>query len=77
MYQQVDVELTIANGKFTVNAKTPKQLGWKVLFNKKVNSQSSNLNSEPKNIDSEKIDMQTLPALKKGELLHCKKGGVN
>lgn len=74
VYQQVDVELTIANGKFTVNAKTPKQLGWKVLFNKKINSRSSNPSREPKNIDSEKIDMQTLPVLKKGELLHCQKG---
>ena len=74
VYHQVDVELTIANGKFTVNAKTPKQWGWKVLFNKKGSSRPSNNSNEPTKINAENMDTQTLPVLKKGDLLHCKQG---
>ena len=68
-YQQVDAELTIANGKFTVSAKTPKALGWKALF------QSSKNKKETTNKDNDnKISEQLLPVFKKGDILHCLRG---
>ena len=32
LYQQTQIELDIAQGKFTVNAKVQQQIGWKVMF---------------------------------------------
>jgi len=63
IYQQTQVELEIAQGKFTTNAKVPQQLGWKVMF------QSSKAKSS-KGADEE----QLLPQLKQGDILHCQKG---
>lgn len=60
-YNQSQIELQIAGGNFTANAKTPLDLGWKALFkqsNKKQQTQQE----------------QTLPMLKKGEALHCERG---
>jgi len=68
-YQQTQVELEIGQGKFSVNARVPQNLGWKVMFQStksKVSSQSSD----------ESFNEQTLPKLVKGEVLHCNQGEV-
>jgi len=67
IYQQTQVELLIAQGKFTTNAKVPTQLGWKVMFQSaKAKSRDAQQN------DSE----QELPKLSVGELLHCQQGYI-
>lgn len=67
IYQQTQVELLIAQGKFTTNAKVPMQLGWKVMF------QSAKVkNRQTQQDDSE----QELPKLTVGESLHCQQGHI-
>jgi len=66
-YQQTQVELDIAQGRFTVNAKVPQQQGWKVMYQGEKKSNSAN---ENQTLSSEQI----LPELSKGELLHCEQG---
>jgi len=67
IYQQTQVELLIAQGKFTTNAKVPTQLGWKVMFQ----------SSKAKNSNAQQNDSaQELPKLTVGELLHCQQGYI-
>jgi len=70
-YQQTQVELTIAQGKFTVNAKVPQQLGWKVMFQSSKAKSSGQSNSSP-----ESLSEQLLPKLTQGEILHCQQGVI-
>lgn len=59
-YQQTKLAVKIASGLFTTSAKVEQQQGWKVLFPRQDKS------SEPKDT--------FLPALTKGQVLHCKRG---
>jgi DNA topoisomerase-3 len=68
-YQQTQVELDIAQGKFTVNAKVPQQLGWKVMF-----QSSKTKNNLSPNSEQDLYSEQLLPKLNKGETLHCEQG---
>jgi len=70
-YQQTQVELTIAQGKFTVNAKVPQQLGWKVMFQSSKAKSSGQSNSS-----FESLSEQLLPKLTQGEILHCQQGVI-
>jgi DNA topoisomerase-3 len=68
-YQQTQVELEIAQGKFSVNAKVPQQLGWKIMF------QSSKTKKTPQTSnDQASFTEQLLPKLTQGEILHCQQG---
>lgn len=68
-YQQTQVELEIAQGKFSVNAKVPQQLGWKIMF------QSSKTKKTPQaSNDQASFTEQLLPKLTQGETLHCQQG---
>jgi len=68
-YHQTQVEIDIAQGKFTVNAKIPQQQGWKVMFQtaKKANSNNDNQESHTD---------QVLPELSEGDQLHCEQGSL-
>jgi len=66
IYQQTKVNLLIAGGHFTTQAKTEKQLGWKVLFPKSQKAKAAS--------DSKHEDEQTLPPLEQGQVLHCQQG---
>jgi DNA topoisomerase-3 len=68
-YQQTQVELDIAQGKFTVNAKVPQQLGWKVMFQSRKTQNNLSSNSE-----QDALSEQILPKLTQGETLHCEQG---
>ena len=68
IYQQIKVELLIAGGHFVSQAKTEKQLGWKVLFPKSNKTKSQN------KLEHENEQEQTLPPLTKGQPLHCQQG---
>jgi DNA topoisomerase-3 len=66
-FQQTSLELNIAGGIFTANAKVPTQLGWKVMFKpakKKVMA-----------TEDDKAE-QWLPILQKGDLLDCLQGEI-
>jgi len=67
IYQQTKLCLKIAGGDFITQAKTEKQLGWKVLFPK---SSKSKTNNSQQNDEQE----QTLPIVEQGQLLHCQQG---
>jgi DNA topoisomerase-3 len=69
LYQQTQVELDIAQGKFTVNAKVQQQIGWKVMFQSSKPKSNANPNSE-----HDSFSEQLLPRLKQGETLHCEHG---
>lgn len=70
-YHQTQVELEIAQGKFTVNAKVPQHLGWKVMF------QSTKAGATTKIADNqESLSEQVLPKLTQGEKLHCQRGVI-
>lgn len=60
-YTDSRAEIIIAGGLFVASARQPLSLGWKVLFQAGVEDQPSG-------------DQRGLPALKKGENLHCLKG---
>ena len=64
IYQHTKVNLLIAGGQFVSQAKTEKQLGWKVLF--PTSNKTKNSNSQ----DQE----QKLPPLTKEQILHCQHG---
>jgi DNA topoisomerase-3 len=68
IYQQTKVNLLIAGGTFTTQAKTEKQLGWKTLFPK--SKKSSSTHSDKQDQEQE----QTLPPLTSGQILHCQQG---
>jgi DNA topoisomerase-3 len=68
-YQQTQVELDIAQGKFTVNAKVPQQLGWKVMFQSRKTQNNLSSNSE-----QDALSEQILPKLTQGQTLHCEQG---
>jgi len=70
-YQQTQVDLEIAQGKFTVNAKVPQQLGWKVMFQSSKAKSSGQTSSAP-----ESLSEQLLPKLTQGETLHCQQGVI-
>ena len=59
-YQQTKLTVKIAGGVFTASTRADQQKGWKVLF-------PSNDKASPENSSS-------LPALKKGQVLHCQRG---
>lgn len=67
-YEQTKLLLNISGGEFKVNCKNPLQQGWKVLFEKSKNSVNS------KQHNSTDHDVQNLPALNKGDILHCQAG---
>ncbi|WNC73067.1 DNA topoisomerase III [Thalassotalea psychrophila] len=67
-YEQTKLLLNISGGEFKVNCKNPLQQGWKVLFKKSVSSANS------KQHNSTDHDVQNLPALIKGDILHCQAG---
>lgn len=69
IYEQTKLSLDISGGVFKVNCKNPLQQGWKVLF-KKASSETSKV----KQNDSNEQEEQQLPALNKGDILHCQKG---
>jgi len=79
IYDETQLELTIAGGLFTTSAKTEIQLGWKALFPKKTQTSSVKgsaqhsdaLNNKVLNND---IEQQTLPLLRKGDILYCLQG---
>ena len=71
LYQQTQVELDIAQGKFTVNAKVQQQIGWKVMFQ----SSKSKSNKYP-NSEQDSFSDQLLPKLKQDETLHCEQGFI-
>jgi DNA topoisomerase-3 len=66
IYQQTKVSLLIAGGHFSTQAKTEKQLGWKVLFPQSKKAKAAD--------DSNQEHEQTLPPLTSGQVLHCKQG---
>lgn len=67
IYQQTKLSLLIAGGVFVTQAKTEKQLGWKVLFPKSNKSKAA---SSSENDEQE----QTLPVVEQGQVLHCNHG---
>jgi DNA topoisomerase-3 len=71
LYQQTQVELDIAQGKFTVNAKVQQQIGWKIMF-----QSSKSKNSAQPNSEHDSFSEQLLPTLKQGEMLHCEQGFI-
>ena len=80
IYDETQLELTIAGGLFTTTAKVEVQLGWKALFPKKAKpgDQTRSNQVNPEQIlgqGSEKnSEQQTLPSLKQGDILHCQQG---
>ena len=64
-YKQTSLELTIANGLFTANAKVPSKLGWKVMF---IPAKKKVMLTE-----GDKSE-QWLPKLQQGDLLDCLQG---
>ncbi|TWX56922.1 DNA topoisomerase III [Colwellia hornerae] len=68
-YQQTQVELEIAQGKFKVNAKVPQQLGWKIMF-----QSSKTKTTSPENNEQTTFTEQLLPKLTQGETLYCPQG---
>ncbi|PMG78534.1 DNA topoisomerase III [Shewanella sp. 10N.286.51.B7] len=62
LYDETQVEVTIAGGLFTTKAKQETSLGWKQLFA---------ASDTTKKDDDE---LATLPALTQGQLLHCTQG---
>jgi DNA topoisomerase-3 len=66
IYQQTKVNLLIAGGHFTTQAKTEKQLGWKVLFPQSKKAKVAN--------NSNQEEEQVLPPLTSGQILHCLQG---
>lgn len=63
LYQQTTLTVKIANGHFSTNAKMEQQLGWKVLF--PINKT---------NKDQNEFQVNALPRLAKGQVLHCQQG---
>jgi DNA topoisomerase-3 len=59
-YQQTKLTVKIAGGVFTASTRADQQKGWKVLF--------------PSNDKSSPESSSSLPALKKGQVLHCQRG---
>jgi len=70
IYQQTKVSLLIAGGHFSTQAKTEKQLGWKVLFPQSKKNNAAN----DSNLKHEHEHEQTLPPLTSGQVLHCQQG---
>ena len=68
IYDETQVELTIAGGLFKTSAKTEKQLGWKTLFQSHKNQQNQQETNE--NATTE----QKLPPLQQDDILHCHHG---
>ena len=59
-YQQTKLTVKIAGGLFTASTKMMQQLGWKALF--------------PSNDKSPNEEINTLPVLQQGQILHCQRG---
>lgn len=72
IYQQTQVELEISQGKFTVNAKVPQQLGWKAIFQSSKAKNTANESSK-----SDVFTEQLLPKLTQGETLNCLNGEIS
>ena len=65
-YHETEVEVEIEGGLFKTKAKQEKSLGWKQLFPKSSNSASQG--------EHEGEDLQALPPLIKGQILHSGRG---
>ncbi|MEW8420144.1 MAG: DNA topoisomerase III [Candidatus Thiodiazotropha endolucinida] len=70
-YQECEIQLEIAGGRFIAKSRVPKNLGWKKLFEKKT-TQNQKGNSQEEQNDAHMN--ATLPEVKKGETLLCRKG---
>ncbi|MEZ9370768.1 DNA topoisomerase III [Shewanella sp. 10N.286.51.B2] len=66
IYDETQVEVTIAGGLFTTKAKQELSLGWKCLFAKMQGKDNAD--------GSDDENLATLPPLKKGQQLHCERG---
>ncbi|WP_119969617.1 DNA topoisomerase III [Shewanella japonica] len=74
LYDETQVEVTIAGGLFTTKAKQETAMGWKQLF---VSSQSSKTSMSDINGPSghkDEEELSTLPPLVNGQQLHCSRG---
>ncbi|SMF06354.1 DNA topoisomerase-3 [Alteromonadaceae bacterium Bs31] len=68
-YRDTTIEVLIAGGLFLAKARVTVKAGWKILFERKQNSDSnSNATSD------DEFSAVDLPALQKGDTLHCLKG---
>ncbi|WP_153913103.1 DNA topoisomerase III [Shewanella sp. TC10] len=72
LFDETQVEVTIAGGVFTTKAKQETSLGWKQLFASANSSANGSANSSSSNNDED--ELVTLPPLKKGQQLHCDRG---
>lgn len=83
IFEQTKLALDIAGGLFTVNCKSPKDIGWKTVFQKKQKHISTlTPNNYEKKLEHEHLaqntdqhlEKQTLPNLKQGDILLCTHG---
>jgi len=65
VYDETQVEVTIAGGLFKTTAKTERQQGWKVLFQHNQNQQNTTATDDC---------LAKLPPLQHGDILHCHHG---
>ncbi|MBB1438315.1 DNA topoisomerase III [Shewanella sp. SG41-4] len=73
IYAETAVEVTIAGGLFTTKARQDKSLGWKQLFKRAATANQASSNSTSSDDDNDDA-VQSLPALVKGQILHCQRG---
>jgi DNA topoisomerase-3 len=80
-YQQTQIVLDIAQGKFTVNAKVPQSLGWKVMFQSgklKKRPETNAITGTNKELNKDfDLSEQTLPKLTQSEVLQCLEGEIS
>lgn len=67
-YSETTVVLNLEGETFTASGKVPLSHGWKIVYGAMDEEMTSNA--------KDKIDKQTLPLLKKGELVECKDAKV-
>ncbi|KPZ68135.1 DNA topoisomerase 3 [Shewanella sp. P1-14-1] len=74
LYDETQVEVTIAGGLFTTKAKQETAMGWKQLFASSQSSKTSMsyINGPSGHKDEEELN--TLPPLVNGQQLHCARG---
>lgn len=74
-FNQTSVILSIAGGNFYVNAKSPKDLGWKAVFQTSKNVSSANCSSHNNEFaNDDALSEQSLPKLNQNDTLYCNKG---
>lgn len=69
LYEQTKLTLDIAGGIFRVNCKSPKQMGWKALFQRTKKTDTGKIKNS-----NEMLEEQKLPSLKQGDILLCTHG---